>query len=57
LVENGDGWMAMIQSRNKTSHTYNQAVANEIVEAITNKYYLLLKVLMHKLLAIKDNLI
>lgn len=24
-------WMEMIQSRNKTSHTYNQEVADEIV--------------------------
>lgn len=55
LIEDGDGWMAMIQSRNKTSHTYNQAVANEIVEAIIGKYFMLLKALMHKLLNIKAN--
>lgn len=55
LIEDGDGWMAMIQSRNKTSHTYNQAVANEIVEAIIGKYFMLLRALMHKLLNIKAN--
>ena len=27
-------WMAMIRSRNLTSHTYNSAVAREISEAI-----------------------
>lgn len=56
LLEDGEGWMAMIQSRNKTSHTYNQAVANEIVEAIIDKYFSLLKALMVKLLTLKNNL-
>ena len=30
--------MEMIQSRNRTSHTYNQDTANEIAEAILTKY-------------------
>lgn len=57
LVQDGEGWMAMIQSRNKTSHTYNQTVANEIVEAITQTYFMLFKELLHKLSALKSNLI
>ena len=57
LVQDGEGWMAMIQSRNKTSHTYNQAVANEIVDAITQTYYMLFEELLHKLSALKSNLI
>lgn len=57
LVQDGEGWMAMIQSRNKTSHTYNQTVANEIVEAITQTYFMLFKALLHKLSALKSNLI
>lgn len=56
LIEDGDGWMAMIQSRNKTSHTYNQVVANEIVEAITSKYFTLLKALLQKLVTLKSHL-
>ncbi|HAF00051.1 MAG TPA: nucleotidyltransferase [Methylophilaceae bacterium] len=56
LVQDGEGWMAMIQSRNKTSHTYNQAVANEIVEAITQTYFMLFKELLHKLFTLKSNL-
>ncbi len=38
MVEHGEVWMDMIASRNKTSHTYNQAVAEEIVEAILQRY-------------------
>src|SRR5450631_2473034 len=38
LIENGEIWMAMIQSRNRTSHTYDQTTANEIARAITNDY-------------------
>ena len=29
----------MIQSRNKTSHTYNEETANEIYEKIINEYF------------------
>ena len=31
-------WMAMIRSRNLTSHTYNPAVAREIAELIVDRY-------------------
>ncbi len=39
LVADGEGWMAMIQSRNLTSHTYNQEVADEIVEQVILRYH------------------
>lgn len=39
LIQDGDGWMDMIKSRNKTSHTYDETVANEISENIKNCYY------------------
>jgi nucleotidyltransferase substrate binding protein (TIGR01987 family) len=38
LIENGEEWMAMIQSRNLSSHTYNEETANEIAEAILNSF-------------------
>jgi nucleotidyltransferase substrate binding protein (TIGR01987 family) len=38
LIENGDEWMAMIQSRNRTSHTYNEETADEIASAIVSSY-------------------
>jgi nucleotidyltransferase substrate binding protein (TIGR01987 family) len=38
LVEDGEGWMEMIQSRHQTAHTYNEPVAVEIATRITNRY-------------------
>lgn len=39
LIENGDVWMEMIKSRNLTSHTYDEATIEEIINLITDKYY------------------
>lgn len=39
LISNGQVWMDMIGSRNKTSHTYNEETANEIYAKILNEYY------------------
>ncbi len=39
LFTNGHVWMDMIDSRNKTSHTYNQITANQIYAKILNEYY------------------
>jgi nucleotidyltransferase substrate binding protein (TIGR01987 family) len=39
IIINGEDWMDMIGSRNKTSHTYNKETADEIFEAIVNHYY------------------
>lgn len=39
LIANGEQWMAMIQSRNLSSHTYNQAVAEQLMEAIAKHYF------------------
>ena len=39
LIKNGADWMKMIESRIKTSHTYNEDTATEIAEAILNTYY------------------
>lgn len=38
LIEDGEGWMEMIKSRNQTSHTYNQDVAEQIVDLILTRY-------------------
>jgi nucleotidyltransferase substrate binding protein (TIGR01987 family) len=38
LIEDGEAWMAMIQSRNRTSHTYNEETADEIAQAILSSY-------------------
>lgn len=39
IIEKADIWMDMIQSRNKTSHTYNEETANEIFGKIINDYF------------------
>ena len=43
LVENGEGWMEMIKSRNQSTHTYNETVAENLKNNITNIYYKLFK--------------
>ncbi len=39
LISDGQVWMDMIGSRNKTSHTYNEKTADEIFSKILNDYY------------------
>ena len=39
LIEDGEVWMEMIKSRNLTSHTYNQEIAEEIAQAIIRHYH------------------
>jgi nucleotidyltransferase substrate binding protein (TIGR01987 family) len=43
LIQDGEGWMEMIKSRNKTSHTYNEDIASEITDKIMDLYFNLLK--------------
>jgi nucleotidyltransferase substrate binding protein (TIGR01987 family) len=38
LIQDGDQWMAMIVSRNQSTHTYNQDTAQVLVENITENY-------------------
>jgi nucleotidyltransferase substrate binding protein (TIGR01987 family) len=39
LIEEGETWMEMIQSRNRSSHTYNEAIASSIAAAVTGEYF------------------
>lgn len=34
LISGGEEWMAMIQARNRSSHTYNEKTANEVAAAV-----------------------
>ncbi len=39
LIQSGEVWMEMIKSRNQTSHTYDETIANEIVTSVTDAYF------------------
>jgi nucleotidyltransferase substrate binding protein (TIGR01987 family) len=39
LVEDGELWMKMIQSRNLTSHVYDESIAEEMIRLISDHYY------------------
>jgi len=39
LIQNGEIWMNMIKLRNLTSHTYDQSLANDVLEIILNEFY------------------
>ena len=39
LVEDGELWMKMIQSRNLPSHVYDESIAEEMIRLISDHYY------------------
>jgi nucleotidyltransferase substrate binding protein (TIGR01987 family) len=49
LIQNGDTWMSMVQSRIDTAHTYNEATAKKVITAILNDYYSLFVELLGEL--------
>jgi nucleotidyltransferase substrate binding protein (TIGR01987 family) len=49
LIKNGEAWMNMIQSRNLTSHTYDEATAAAIVSLIRSIYFIEFDALRTKL--------
>ena len=55
LIENGEAWMQMIVHRNETSHTYNEDIANVIVEAILTRYVTEFEEFQRAFLALERN--
>ena len=55
LVTDGEGWMYMIRSRNRTSHTYNQTVADEITRLILQRYHPLFRDFLAKMQRLQAN--
>jgi nucleotidyltransferase substrate binding protein (TIGR01987 family) len=48
-ILDGKGWVRMHNSRNLTSHTYDEETANEIIKSIREEYYSLLHNLQQRL--------
>ncbi len=54
LIQDGDKWMDAYVSRTKTSHTYNEETAREVVDAILGVYHKLFEALEEKMGSLLD---
>ena len=55
LVADGEGWLEMIRSRNQTSHTSHDEVANEIAARITGQYAPLFQAFLLRMQGLRDS--
>lgn len=53
LIQDGEAWMKMIQSRNLTSHTYDETTVEQIVEMILDSYIFSFEALNETLLELR----
>jgi len=49
LIDDGQIWIDMIESRNISSHSYDEETANKIIEQIKNIYFLHFKKFLNKM--------
>jgi nucleotidyltransferase substrate binding protein (TIGR01987 family) len=49
LITDGETWMEMVESRIKTSHTYQKETAEKIADLVKNKYFILIQALLNRL--------
>jgi nucleotidyltransferase substrate binding protein (TIGR01987 family) len=54
LIADGDIWMEMIQSRNRSTHTYNENTAIEIAALIIGSYFAAFEVFEEKFLTLES---
>jgi nucleotidyltransferase substrate binding protein (TIGR01987 family) len=55
LIMDGEGWMEMIKSRNQSLHTYNQKVAEAIVDKVVTVYHTLFNDFLLRMLELKSS--
>ena len=53
LIEDGQVWMDMIESRNISSHSYDEIIAEKILEKITQIFYSQLKEFANKMISLE----
>ncbi|MCI5161712.1 MAG: nucleotidyltransferase [Candidatus Electrothrix sp. AX5] len=56
IIEDGEIWMDMIKSRNRTSHTYNEDTAKEISRTVISVYYSAFKEMDQKFDTLKNEM-
>lgn len=49
LIDNGEAWLEMIDDRNKTSHLYDEEMAEDVIDDILHTYYPLFLELQRKM--------
>lgn len=49
LISDGEIWMEMIDNRNRSSHTYEESIAREIISLVIAKYFLKFQELLEKM--------
>lgn len=54
LIEQGEYWMKMIEDRNLTSHTYDPAIAQSVVEDILERFYPAFERMTQKFIKLND---
>ena len=54
LIVEGEGWMEMIRSRNLSSHTYNEEIAEEIATKIITVYNQLFESFLNQMNQLKS---
>jgi len=54
LIEDGETWMDMIESRALTTHTYNEDIAKDIANNIFNRYFSEFQTLRTKMESLRE---
>ena len=49
LIDDGEVWLHMIESRNLTSHTYNEETTQQILQVIKGEYFVAFQSLLQRL--------